>query len=62
MSTKSELQTKSEQEKADKKLSNAIMLAIELDSAFKLYSFRIIPPESYKEQVNTPVQFYLKDD
>ena len=50
-------QIQSDQER-DTKLSKAIMLAIELDSSFKLYSFRIISPEQYQERVNELVSFY----
>jgi len=35
----------------DKKLSGSIMHAIEIDSAFKLYSFRIISPEQYISRI-----------
>lgn len=42
----------------NKLASASITLAIELDSAFKLYSFRIIEPERYIEGVKQVVKEY----
>lgn len=42
----------------EKQRSAAIMLAIEIDSAFKLYSFRIIDHETYVQQVTDLTKFY----
>ena len=46
------------QEENEKKLSKAIMLAVELEGTFKLYSYRIITPDQYQERVNDLVNFY----
>lgn len=43
---------------AEAKLSASIMLAIEIDSSFKLYSFHIISPEQYVERLKELVGNY----
>ena len=39
--------TKKDEIKEDKTLSNCILHAIEIESNFKLYSYRIIPPAQF---------------
>jgi hypothetical protein len=39
-------------------LSNAIFLAIELESNFKLYSFRVISPENFVERSKELIQMF----
>lgn len=41
--------------------SAAIMLAVELDSAFRLYSYRIINDSDYLARVNDLVDFYMRE-
>lgn len=36
----------------DKKLSSAIMLSIDADAAFKLYSHRVISPEDFMNRIS----------
>lgn len=40
------------------KLRSAIMLSIDLDGAFRLYSFRCIGPEAFIERTNNLVETY----
>ena len=44
----------------ENKLSACIMLGVEIDSAFKLYSHRVIPAEVYISKVSELVQYYEK--
>lgn len=44
----------------DKDLSSSIMLAIELDSSFRLYSFKIISHEQYISRTKELVQHFNK--
>lgn len=40
----------------DTQLSNSIMLCIEAESLFKLYSYRIITPEVFKTELNNLIK------
>lgn len=44
--------------KEEANLSAAVMLAIELDSNFKLYSYRIIGADQFIEKTKELIQFY----
>lgn len=45
----------------EKLLSAAIMLAIDLDSTFKMYSYRCISAEQYTERVKELTQFFTNE-
>ncbi len=55
----SETTTKITQEEAEK--ASAIMLAINLDSAFKLYSFRILTHQQFVSQAKELVQLFIEN-
>ena len=44
----------------NRKLSAAIMLAVDLESSFKLYSFRCIDVDNYIHRVDELISFYKK--
>lgn len=44
--------------KSDHQLSVAIMHAIEIESNFKLYTYRIISPEQYVTRTKELIQFF----
>ena len=43
-------------------LRNAIMLAVDLESSFKLYSYRCISAEVFTSRVNELVNFFTHDN
>ncbi len=45
----------------DKEKSASIMLAINLDSAFKLYSFRIITHDQFVTQTKELISFFTQN-
>ena len=49
---------KDKMERRDSNLSAGIMLAVELDSAFKLYSFRVIDRNVFISKLNELVDYY----
>lgn len=55
-----------EQIKSDKEqqheLSKAIMLSLEVEQAFKMYSYRIIGPEDFKARIKELTEFHLNSD
>lgn len=52
------LQTQKEKVQQGKKLSAGILLAVELDSNFKLFSYRCIEPENYIERIDQLISIY----
>ena len=42
----------------EQKLSSAIMLAVEIKSAFEMYAYRVISPESFQERLQELTEFY----
>lgn len=56
------METESKQEpvksKDDHTLSVAIMHAIEIESNFKLYTYRIISPELYVERIKELIEYF----
>lgn len=40
------------------KLGQAILLSVGMDSAFRLYSYRVLSPEAFLEQVDNLVKEY----
>ncbi len=54
----SKLQTKEQQDTQGKQLSAGILLAVELESNFKLYSYRCIEPENYLERIDQLIKIY----
>ncbi len=57
----SKFKTKSELNQIDKKLSASIMLAIEMDSTFKLYSYRIIDQNAFMHRVSELIAIHKKE-
>ncbi len=57
--TKTTPATKHNLTPTEKTLSASIMLAVDLDSSFKLYSFRVITPDQYNERVTTLVNNFI---
>lgn len=51
---------KQKQDKQMAKLSAAIGVAVEMESNFKLFSYRIIDQETYISKVDELVEFYQK--
>lgn len=49
---------KKKQQEMSKKLSKAIGMAIEMESNFKLYSYRIVEPEVFLSRIDELVNFY----
>lgn len=45
-------------DKRNKELSAAIALSVELDGAFKLFSYRVIAPEQFVSKAKELVEFY----
>lgn len=43
---------------SEKRRGSAIMLAVEIDSTFKLYSYHILDHEQYISRINELVDFY----
>tara|TARA_B110000879_G_C11170990_1_gene513567 strand:- start:1437 stop:1643 length:207 start_codon:yes stop_codon:yes gene_type:complete len=54
----SKLQTKDQETENGKQLSAGILLAVELESNFKLYSYRCIEPENYLERIDQLIKIY----
>lgn len=54
----SKLQTKAQKTENGKQLSAGILLAVELESNFKLYSYRCIEPENYLERIDELIKIY----
>jgi hypothetical protein len=54
------LQTKQEEINEGKKLSAGILLAVELESNFKLYSYRCIDAQNYIDRINQLISIYKK--
>ncbi len=52
------LQTEKEKVQHGKKLSAGILLAVELESNFKLYSYRCIEPENYLQRIDQLIKVY----
>ena len=55
-----DFKTKTEQIQEGKKLSAAILLTVELETNFKLYSYRCIEPKNFMERVDELVSIYKK--
>lgn len=55
-----DLKTKPEQIQEGKKLTAAILLTVELETNFKLYSYRCIEPKNFLERVDELVAIYKK--
>lgn len=53
-----ELQTTDQKEQKGKELSAGILLAVELESNFKLYSYRCIEPENFLERIEHLIKIY----
>lgn len=49
---------KATQDKQNKKLSAAIGVAVEMESSFKLFSYRIIDQDTYISKIEELVNFY----
>ena len=60
MSTKSELKTEKEIKNDDRKLSAGILLAVELESNFKLFSYRCIDKQNFLDRIDGLIQIYKK--
>jgi hypothetical protein len=52
------LQTEKQKVQQGKQLSAGILLAVELESNFKLYSYRCIEPENYLQRVDQLIKVY----
>jgi len=50
--------TKKEETQQGKNLSAGILLAVELESNFKLYSYRCIEPENFLERIDNLIKLY----
>lgn len=49
---------KKEKDDFNKKLSSSITVAIDVESAFRMYSYRIVPPEVYISRITEILEFY----
>jgi hypothetical protein len=58
MSTKSELKTEKELNKDGKKLSAGILLAVEIESNFKLFSYRCIDKNNFLDRIDGLITIY----
>ena len=54
----SKLQTKKQEVQQGKQLSAGILLAVELESNFKLYSYRCIEPTNYLQRIDELIKVY----
>ncbi len=54
------LKTEKENKKDEKKLSAAILLAVEIESNFKLFSYRCIDKDNYIERIDGLINIYKK--
>ena len=52
------LQTEKQKTQEGKQLSAGILLAVELESNFKLYSYRCIEPENYLQRIDQLIKVY----
>lgn len=46
--------------KTDFRLSQSIMTALEVEQAFKLYSYRIIPPEDFVKRISDLTAYFTE--
>lgn len=53
-----QLQTEKQKVQEGKQLSAGILLAVELESNFKLYSYRCIEPENYLQRIDQLIKVY----
>ncbi len=60
MSTKAPLKTEKELKKDGKKLTAGILLAVELESNFKLFSYRCIDKENFLDRIDRLISIYKK--
>lgn len=54
----SELKTEAQKVQEGKQLSAGILLAVELESNFKLYSYRCIEPANFLERIDNLIKIY----
>lgn len=52
------LSTEKQKQQDGKELSAGILLAVELESNFKLYSYRCIEPENFLERIDNLIKIY----
>jgi len=52
------MKTKKQEVQQGKQLSAGILLAVEMESNFKLYSYRCIEPENYLERIDNLIKIY----
>lgn len=60
MSTKAPLKTVKELKQDGKKLTAGILLAVELESNFKLFSYRCIDKENFLDRIDGLISIYKK--
>jgi hypothetical protein len=60
MSTKAPLKTEKELQKDGKKLTAGILLAVELESNFKLFSYRCIDKDNFLDRIDGLISIYKK--
>jgi len=60
MAKVTKLQTEKQHKKDDRKLTAGILLAVELESNFKLFSYRCIDKENFLERIDGLIQIYKK--
>ena len=60
MSTKAPLKTVKELKQDGKKLTAGILLAVELESNFKLFSYRCIDDKSFLDRIDGLISIYKK--
>lgn len=53
--TNSELKTEQQKSDENKVLSATIIFALDVEQAFKLYSYRIIPPKDFQLQITNSI-------
>ncbi len=54
----SKLKTEEQKKQDGQQLSAGILLAVELESNFKLYSYRCIEPENFLERIDNLIKIY----
>lgn len=54
----SKLKTEKQKVQQGKQLSAGILLAVELESNFKLFSYRCIEPENYLQRIDELIKVY----
>jgi hypothetical protein len=58
-----EVTTLTSDQKQNEKLSKAIMLSVDLESNFRLYSYRCISPQDFINRINMLIELYqVKND